>query len=496
MATIADSNQFSALSTPSENEAKSWENAARSAKDDAKEQAYQAKSQMKGKAADLKAQVVAGASRGLQLAKSKAAELTGRAELEDASNEELADAASETAQEGWAEIKKRGGKAAQEGAKQLDAKLNEKLTPQQRQKLNKGVRQAQAVGKQAQARAEGLFGSVMSAPQLRPARRFIERNNLQLPVMILGAILTLWLSLSVIRLITTATTPKVPEFDIHSKEASMNWLKWHAGEYKDKAVDMRESLAGRAAAFLANHEVEKMQEKAINWRDIGINKLGLAEPTWSEWLLSYVTGRPTTWQGRVMSVLDLAKTGLHATQKAASIQQGIASAALKTGYDAVKGAVGGQVRDKLHMHEPTLMERATNYVTGRDASLQGRMQDQASSLGDRVGSAAGDLVDSIRNTIPGLHKAAPVEPEGVLDSLKHKLADGVNTIREHIPGSEAAEAARLRAYAAAHPSTVENIKSGAEYIKNRVVHGAEEAKHRAQDRANRVIDEAKYKTGL
>jgi len=188
-------------------------------------------------------------------------------------------------------------------------------------------------------------------------------------------------------------------------------------------IDLKDSLAGRAANFLANHELDKLQEKAIDWRDIAINKLGLSEPTWGEWAWSYITGRPTTWQGRVMSVLDLAKSGLKAT-------------ALKQGYASMKGAVN----DKLGIHEPTLLERATNYALGRDTSLQGRVQAQANSLGERVSGGAADVVDSV----------------------KHTLGDTINTIREHIPGTEAAELARQKAWEATHPrSTLDNIKSGA-----------------------------------
>lgn len=461
MATVADSNQFDALATPTTNEQKSWEATGRGLKDDAKEQAYQAKNQLKGKAVNLQEQVVAGVNKGVQLAKEKAAQLSGNAKLADASNEELLSTAQDTAAEGWEEVKRRGNKAVEKGARQLDAKIDENLTPAQKAKLNKGVRDVKQAGVRAQRKAEGLFGSLLSGPQLRPIRSFIEKNNLQLPVMILGAILSLWLSLSLIRLITTAAAPPTPEFDIHSMEASKSWLKWHAGEYKNQAVDLKDSLSSRAASFLANHDLDSIRSSAVDWRDIGMKRLGLAEPTWGEWVMHYVTGRPITWQGRVLSVLDLAKSGLKAS--------------------ALGGAAKGArnlINDKLGLREPTLLERATNWITGRDTSLAARAEAearlQAASLSGRVGAQA--------------------------DSLKANLAEGVASIKAHIPGTAeakaAAELAAAKAYAATHHSTLDNIASGAEYIKNRIVHGAEEAKHIAQDKANRVMDEAKLKTGL
>jgi hypothetical protein len=247
---VADSNQFDVLQgSPVDTESKQWERSARGLKDDAKEQAHQAKTQLKSKAMDLKEQVVAGAAKGVKMAKQKAADVSGKPELADASSEELAAAAQDVAQESWTELKKRGSKVVEQGAQQLDAKLHEKLTPQQRAKLDQGVRQAKATGRKAKVQAEGLFNQMMSAPQLRPFRNFVVRNNLQLPVMIFGALVTLWLSLTIIRLITTAATPKVPEFDIHSKEASLNWLKWHAGDYKNQAIDMKDCQNSGKLAF-------------------------------------------------------------------------------------------------------------------------------------------------------------------------------------------------------------------------------------------------------
>jgi ElaB/YqjD/DUF883 family membrane-anchored ribosome-binding protein len=474
---ISESNQYSALATPTTAEAKSWESK-QSSKDDQKQQAHQAREGVKGKAVPLQEQVMSQIGKGIELAKSKVASMTGDASVATASNEELLNKASDAAEGEWETVKHRGHKAIKHGEKQLD----ENLTPQQKAQLAKAAKSV----KRTQAKAEGLFASVFSAPQLRPARRFIERNNLQLPVMILGVIFSLWISLSLIRIITTAATPRVPEFDIHSAENSANWLKWHAGEYKNRAVDLKDSLSSRAAAFLANHDQDfsKMQAQAVDWKDIGLKRLGLAEPTWTESAMAWLTGRPTTWQGRVESVLDLTKQGL----KAAAIKKG-----LKAGVESVRDSA----KDSLGIHEPTLMERASNFVTGHtaDPTLQERVQQQASNIGGGIGG----VVDSIRASMHKTPEPAPVA-EGIVDSIKHKIVDGVNSVRAHLPGSAAAaaelEAARQRAYDATHHSTLDNIKSGAEYIKNRVIHGAEEATHIAHDRANKAMDEAKYKAGL
>lgn len=470
MTSLADHNEFAALSDSAAaggSESKSWEGTARGLKDDAKEQAHQAKTQLKSGAAQLQEQIISGVSKGVQLAKEKAAQMTGKPELAQKSNDELLGEAEDAAQEGWEEVKRRGNRAVAKGQQQIDDTIDEKLTPAQRAKLNKGLRQAKASGARVQSRAEGLMGRVLSSPQLRPIRGFIERNNLQLPVLVLGAILSLWLSLSVIRLITTATAPAPPEFDIHSKEASMHWLKWHAGDYKDRAVDMKDSLSARAASFLANHDLDSMRAQAVDWKDIGMLKLGLSEPTWSEWLMSYVTGRPLTWQGRVLSVLDLAKKGISTSMSASK-------AAGNAQYNLAKGAL----KHTLGIHEPTLMERATNWVLGRDVSLQARAkaeaERQAASLSGRM--------------------------SGTLESLKDSVTDGIENVKAHIPGTSAARAAAeeaaARAYAATHPSTLSKVSSGAEYIKNRIVHGAEEAAHRAEETAKRAVDEAKLKTGL
>ena len=401
------------------------------------------------KAVALQEQVMSQIGKGIESVKSKVASMTGDSSIANASNQELLNKASEAAEGEWETVKHRGHKAVKQGEKLLD----ENLTPQQKAQLQKAAKSV----KRAEAKAEGLFASVMSAaPQLRPARRFIERNNLQLPVMVLGALFSLWISLSLIRIITTAaSSPRVPEFDIHSAENSAHWLKWHAGEYKNRAVDLKDSLSSRAASFLANHDQDldfsKMQAQAVDWRDIGMKRLGLGEPTWTESALAWFTGRPLTWQDRVQSVLDLAKQGLKATATKKGLKASVESA-----------------------------------------------QQQASDIAAGVGG----VVESIRASMH--HKAAESAPpaEGIVHNLKHKIEDGVNSVRAHLPGSAAAaaaaelEAARQRAYDATPHSTLDNLKSGAEYIKNRVIHGAEEAAHIAHDRANKAMDEAKYKAGL
>lgn len=465
MTSVADSNQFDALSTPTTNEQKSWEATGRGLKDDAKQQAYEAKNQLKGKAANLQAQVVGSAKQGVQLAKEKAAQLTGNSKLADKSNDELLAEGQDAAAEGWEEVKRRGNKAVKEAERQVD----ENLTPAQKAKLAK----AKQAGVRAQRKAEGLFGSVLSAPALRPARNFIEKNNLQLPVLLLGALLTVWLSLSLIRLATTATVPPTPEFDIHSLEASKAWARHHAGEYKNQAIDLKESLSTRAAHFLSNTpDVDALRTQAVDWKDIGMKKLGLAEPTWSEWIMHYVTGRPITWQGRVLSVLDLAKTGLKY-----SAAGRLAKGAQKIGQHELNNA-RELLNQKLGIREPTLLEKAQSWFTGKDASLAARAEAearlQAASLSGRVGAAT--------------------------DSLKANLAEGVANIKAHIPGTAeakaAAELAEAKLKAATHQSTLDKVASQAEYIKNRIVHGSEEAKHIAEDNAKRLLDEAKLKAGL
>lgn len=234
---MADSNQFAALQgSPIAEEGKTRDSGVRGLKDDAKQQAYEAREGIKAKAAGLKEQLVGSdiystvtsqLGKGIEFAKQKAAGITGDSSIATASNDELV----EKADEQWTTVKKevrqRGSKAVKEGAQKLDAKLDENLTQKQKAQLKSGVKQAKQAGARAQRGAVGLFDRVLSAPQLRSTRTFIKNNKLELPVMILGTFLTIWLSLTMIRLVTMAATPRVPEFDIHSKEASMNWLKWY-----------------------------------------------------------------------------------------------------------------------------------------------------------------------------------------------------------------------------------------------------------------------------
>lgn len=471
---MADSNQYAALQgSPIVEEGKVRDSSSRSMKDDIKQQAFEAREGVKAKAAVLKEQlagsdivhtVTTQLGKGLEFAKAKAANLTGDPSIEKASNDELV----EKADEQWTTVKKEVKHRGNKAAKELDAKIDEKLTSKQKAQLNRGVKQAKHAGVRAQKEAVGLFDRVLSNPQLRSTRRFIKDNKLELPLMIISTILTLWLSLTIIRLVTMAATPRVPEFDIHSKEASMNWLKWHAGEYKDRATDMKDSLSGRAASFLANHQLDKLQQQAIDWKDIGMKRLGLAEPTWSESIWAYATGHPVTWQGRVESVLELAKRGIQTS----AVKQGINS-------------MSSSLKDSLGIHQPTMWERAANWVTGYDPSLQGRMQATVAGLGAGMQAKAAEYGGGIN---------------GAVTDIKDKLVEGVTTVRAHLPGGADAaaqlEAARLAAYKATHPSTLDNIKNTAEYLKNRVVHGSEEAAHIAQDKAQRIMDEAKYKTGL
>lgn len=443
---MVDSNQYDVLSSPID-EGKSSEGLrARFGKDDLKEQAFQAREMIKTKVFDLKEQVVNSGivntvtsqlQPAIDLVKEKAG-IAPSATAEEAAAELQEQAAGE-----WQEVKRKGNKQLQKSKEAVDHELDSRLTKEQRAKLNKGLRQAKKGAVQLEGQAKGwsndLINLTMSNPRVRPIKNFIQRNNLQLPVVIFGSLFTLWFGLTMIRLVTDVTTPKVPVFDIHSKTETMNWLKFHAGEYKDRAIDMKDSLSGRAAAFLANYEWDKLKGRALDYKDIGMNKLGLQEPTWGEWAWARLTGRPITWQDRVENVLDLTKQGLNRVD-------------LKT------GGLFDRVKHMLSPHEPTMAEKASG------------------------------VYDSIRNTI---------HPEPtMMENVKSTIVDGVNTIRSHLPGGESIEAARQRAYDATHPSTLDQLKNGATYLKNRVVHGAQEAAHIAQDRAQEAADRAHYKTGI
>jgi len=164
-----------------------------------------------------------------------------------------------------------------------------------------------------------------------------------------------------------------------------------------------------------------------------------------------------------MSVLDLARSGL-------STSLSSTKAAGKEQLNSIKSTLG--------LQEPSMLERGINWITGRDSSLQARAkleaERQAASLSGKV--------------------------SGTIDSIKDTVSEGIANVRSHIPGTaearEAAELAKQRAYEATHPSTLSKVSSGAEYIKNRIVHGAEEAAHRAEESTKRAMDEAKLKTGL
>lgn len=477
---VSVDNQFDVLAASPRDESK--DASSRSRKDDLKEQAYQAREGVKSKATQIKEQVTSAANNGIELAKGKLAAATGNKDLANKSKEELAADVQDAASAEWETVKKRGGKAAKQAQAEVENAIDENLTPAQKAKLQKGLKQAKTVGKQQLAKANGLFDMMLSAPQLRGVKQFLVRNNLQLPAMIFIGLASLWLGLTLIRMITMATTPAVPEFDLHSKEATTAWLKYHAGEYKGKALDAKESFTGRIANFLANHDYDKMQaqaaEKAVDWKEIGMKKLGLHEPTYTEMAWSWITGRPMTWQERVQASVKLAKTGIKGYASTAGMSSKAAKAAATAALNAAKGAAG--------LNEPSTLDRVKAYVTGNDATLSERASDKAHNL-----------ADSIRANIPGMKAAEPV---GIVDSIKNTIVDGVDSIRAHLPGSAEAKAAaaeaQARAYAATHPSTIDNIKNGAEYVKNRVLHGAEEAAHIAHDRAQRAIDEAKYKTGL
>jgi len=425
-------NQFEVLN----DEGKIEDNSLRSrfGKDDIKEQAFQAKEAVKTKVIDLKEQVVNSnlyhtvtdsLEKGIEFAKEKAGI--------QKSNEELLADAQEKAAGGWEEVKRKGHKASKKAEQVINEKLDENLTPEQKRTLKSAGRTAKKLEHRAEGFANKFLNMTFNTPQLRPFKHFIQRNHLQLPLMIFASFMTLWMGLTIIRWITYFTIPAKPEFDIHSPENTFAWLKYHAGDYKDKAVDMRDSLSARAATFLAQHDFDRLKSGAIDYRDIGLRWLGLQEPTWSEWAWAKLLGRPITWQDRVNNVLDLAKDGINRV-------------------DLKSGGLFDRVKHMLHP-EPTLYE-------------------------------------SVRDNIPGLRQ------EGLVDGMKHKLQDGIDTVRSHLPGGESIESLRQRAYEATHPSTLDQLKSGAEYIKNRVVHGAQEAVHIAQDRANEASDKFKYKTGL
>jgi hypothetical protein len=419
-------------------------------------------------------------------------QLKKRAGVADKSNDELVEDAQDAATGEWETVQRKGKHVAKKASDAVEQAVDEKLTPAQKAQLKKGVKDVKRGAEKATRQAEGwsanLVSSVLSAPQLRPAKAFILRNNLSLPVVILGALLSLWLSLSLIRLATAG--PKQPEFDIHDKESSMAWLKFHAGDYKDRAVDMRDSLSARSAAFLANNNWEKLQKKGVDYREIGMKRLGLSEPTWGEWAWARITGRPLSWQDRVTSTLSLARAGINRKDIQAQSQ-------------GLLNKLKNSLPDMPTLHrEPTAAERAQGVVDSIKAKLPGQHE---TTLGERIQ----DGIDSIRSHLPGQREPTAAErAQGIVDSIKAKLPhqheatlgerihDGIDSIRSHLPGGESIEAAKQRAYDATHQSTLDKVKSGATYVKNRIVHGAEEAAHKAEDAAKRAADEARYKAGL
>jgi len=405
VAVRGDTNQYATL----DDEGKTWSSSPRSrfGKDDVKEQAFRAREGIKAKAIDLKEQIVSNPtvqsvaqtiSSGVEQVKEKVKEKAGMAGKTD---EEVVNDVSEQATGQWEAVKRKGNRQLRQAENAIDAKLDEKLTPAQRHKLNKTAKQAKQSAIKMEQQAEKwsdkavimMFRSF--GPSARPMMRFILRNNLSLPFVAMMALATLWLTVGFIRFLTPS--PK-PELDITSKEATMAWLKYHAGEFKDKASDVSDSLSDRAAHFLSNHDWENLKSSAVNWRDIGMNQLGLREPSYSEWIWARLTGQPITWQERVSHVLGSAKAGIAA-------------------------------------------QAGSSFVNG----------------------------------------------------VKDKLVDGFDTLRSHLPGSGDVKDA---ASTLTEGSTLDRLSSGASYLKNRVVHGAEAAAHRAQEAAQRVADEARYKAGL
>lgn len=521
MTTISDENQYAPLSSPLD-EGKRRDARSGGLKDDAKEQAFAAKEGIKARAAQLKEQVansdaahtimdkVSGTLDSLRQkagisqeqvddAKSQASELKERGAakarqiqkkgIREEEVQELADDVSQQAAEGWETVKRKGNRQAKQLGAQADAKLNEKLSPEQRAALDRNLRTAKAQAQRMERKAQGfsdrLILQLFSSPALRSTRNFIRRNRLQLPVVVLSFILTMWAGLGLIRMLTVSSKPSPPEFDIHSAENSAHWLKYWGGEYAGKAAEMQTSLAGRAAAFLANYEWDKVKDKLTlsEYRKIGVEKLGLREPTWTEWAMAKLTGRPLTWQSRVNNVLNLARAGIYRrdiVEKPGIVDR--VKSMLRPNEPTLSEKAGDYIDSVLHRREPTLGEKAA----GVWESLTTKPEP---TLGEKAAGAA----EALRDRIPGM---APAEPEGLVDGLKHKLADGYDSLRSNLPGSSAYAQAKQAAYDAAHPSTLDQLKSTANYVKNRVVHGAQEAKHNVQDRSNEAADKAKWKMGL
>lgn len=388
---------------------------------------------------------------------------------------EIVEGVQDSVGEQWQTVKRKG----KTQLKKMEQKIeNELLDTQQKQKLHQIKREGMKVERRINTWARHLVNIGLAGRWLRPIRAFIQRNNLQLPFVVCMFVLTLWSCLTIIRLITTITSPPVPEFDIHSKENTINWLKYHAGEYKDKAADMSDDLAARAAKFLSRYgyDFDSIKGKAIDWKHIGMMELGLEEPTWSEAIYAWVTGRPITWQDRVTSILNLAKQGINRSD--------LRSHGLKQTLIDLKNSAVDISEDFIYKLKHLL-----------PSSSQPIMEPS--------------WTDTIRDHLPsGLQGPSVLNrDEGFVQGLKHRLEDGVESIRSHLPGGgqpntvtsrmgEGIESLRQRAYEATHPSTMQNLQTHAEYVKNRVVHGAQELGHNVQDRFNEGMDNIKWKTGL
>jgi len=378
MTTLSDQNQYAILN-PERKEAEVTRS--RGSKDDAKEQAsFLSKDALKARATELKEQVVAGA----QQAKNKLADMA-------AHNENIAQAkasaqdAAERAEGEWETVKRRGRAAARQVPE-----------PTQRA-FQRGKAQAKSAAGRAERSAEGfLMGTLLAHPSLRGVRTFIRRNNLQLPTIIVLSVLTFFMTLSVIRLLTMSRV-KEPVFDIHSPESMAAWLKFHAGDYADKAVDAKDSLSGKAASILANQELhlDQLKSKAIDWRDIGMNKLGLREPTYWERFSGWITGRPVTWQSRVLDVLDSAQAGLRhysADKVKLAAEKGAKAYSLKKGLNYVTNKLG--LTHEEEEEQSKLKQAAKGYgvmkgigYVGEKLGLTSKEEEEASTI-DRIRQAA------------------------------------------------------------------------------------------------------------
>ena len=444
----------------------------RFSKDDIKDQAYQAREYVKTKAIDLKEQinkegvaatVQAQLQPAIDLVKEKVGELTSSGSSTDATP-----------------VRRGGPQIKQTGI----------LSAEQQANLQRGVQDLQE-------KAVDISNEAYS--RMRQVKQVIRKNRLQTPAFILGTLLTLWIGLTVIRLTTRQTKP---EFDIHSQEASTSWLKYHAGDFRGKMIDMKESLTDRAASFLSNHDFDALKTKTIDYREIGMKKLGLTEPTWSEWAWAKLTGRPITWKDRVEHVVDLTKQG---------IQRPDILTRLGLKHQPTLNEKASGMADSIHGKASGLADSVSGKVSGLADSLSGKasgLADSAAGLVDSVSGKASHLADSLKAQIPdSLHShmhsfrdAVDPTPSSI-DVLKAKVQAGVDSLKEHLPHSADELAALTKAKLGAATeidrpsSTLDDLRSKAEYVKNRAVHGTQEAIHKAQDAAQRAADELRYTVG-